>query len=107
VQALLNRGANVNATDHEGKTALMWAAQNGRQDVVPVLLEKGADVNAKDKKGKTALDLARNYQQEHTGALLLKAGANAGKGSESPAPGKPGEKLQAPPPSGKGQNQGR
>ena len=80
-------------------TALMWAARNGRKDVVQVLLEKGADVNAKDKQGRNALDLARYYRQEHTKELPLKAGAGIGKGSGSLPTGKPGEKPPAAPPS--------
>ena len=85
-------------------TALMWAARNGRKDVVQVLLEKGADVNAKDKQGKNALDLARYYRQEHTKELLLKAGAGIGKGSGSLPTGKPGEKPPVAPPSTKGES---
>jgi ankyrin repeat protein len=46
VQALLARGADVNARANNGATALMLASQNGHNEVVQDLLAKGADVNA-------------------------------------------------------------
>jgi len=55
VQKLLGEGANANAKDNAGWTALIWAAYFGRTDTVRALLEKGADVNAKGKDGMTAL----------------------------------------------------
>ena len=48
VEALLDRGADVDAKDIDGRTALMLAIQNGHLDVVKALIAKGADVNAKD-----------------------------------------------------------
>ena len=38
-------GAAVNAADTQGKTALMYAASGGNTQVVRLLLEAGADVN--------------------------------------------------------------
>jgi ankyrin repeat protein len=46
VQLLLERGADINAEDHRGWTALHAAAVNGHVDVVRLLLERGADVLA-------------------------------------------------------------
>lgn len=57
---LIEKGANVNATDMEGHTALMLAASNAKLDVVELLLKKGANVNAKDAKGNNALYYANN-----------------------------------------------
>ncbi len=48
VQALLDKGADVNAKNEIGITALWIAASNGKANVVEVLLERGADVNARD-----------------------------------------------------------
>jgi len=56
---LLGHGANVNATDGEGKTALHFAAQQGTLQAVEWLLKNGADVNAKDNKGTTPLSLTK------------------------------------------------
>jgi len=46
----------VNATD--GKTALMFAAERGYDEIVKLLINQGADINKQDKNGKTALLLA-------------------------------------------------
>lgn len=45
VELLIQKGADVNARDHDGNTALKGAAQNGHVDAVKVLLENGADAN--------------------------------------------------------------
>jgi len=61
VKLLIASGANVNARDNEGETALMLAASGtgaGNVDCVRLLLSKGAEVNATDKDGETALMLA-------------------------------------------------
>ena len=47
VQALLDKGADVNEKDIYGTTALMMAAENGHTETVQVLLDKGAEENAK------------------------------------------------------------
>jgi predicted LPLAT superfamily acyltransferase len=58
VQALLAKGADVNAKGLGGLTALMVASHKGHLDVVQALLAKGADVNAKTIAGWTALIVA-------------------------------------------------
>lgn len=47
VTDLLDGGADVNARDENGMTALMGAVKEGHKDVARILLERGADVNAK------------------------------------------------------------
>ncbi|MHC4118962.1 MAG: ankyrin repeat domain-containing protein [Planctomycetota bacterium] len=54
VKLLLEHGADVDAVDKDGKTALMYASESG-SDIVTYLLKHGADVDAADKDGKTAL----------------------------------------------------
>src|SRR5438552_2925014 len=73
VQKLLGEGANANAKDNAGWTALIWAAYFGRTDTVRALLEKGADGDEKDKKGDTALRLAEKYKYSSIVALLRRA----------------------------------
>ena len=73
LQALLARGADVNAKDNgSGLTALMSASAKGYLDVVQTLIAKGADVNAKDNSGLTALMVTRSAKIR---AVLVGAGA--------------------------------
>src|SRR6188768_1286502 len=60
---LIDRGANVNATDKLGMTPLLWAASSdfGDSAMVELLLKAGAKADAKNKDGRTALELARVY----------------------------------------------
>jgi len=44
---LIDAGANVNARDSHGETALMRAAQMGYAETAKLLIESGADVNAR------------------------------------------------------------
>ena len=55
VEKLLSKGAEINAKDIDGRTALILATEEGHTDVVKMLIYKGAEVNAKDKGGGTAL----------------------------------------------------
>ena len=57
---LLNDGADINAQDQYGDTALMVASWKGHVEVVKALLDKGAEVNARDKFEYTALIDASN-----------------------------------------------
>ena len=42
VKRLIEEGANVNAKDNDGATALMWASLKGHQEVSKLLIEAGA-----------------------------------------------------------------
>src|SRR5437868_4780391 len=48
VEALLAKGADVNAKTHYGASALWFAAYKGHANVVTLLLKKGAEANVKD-----------------------------------------------------------
>ena len=62
---LLDHGADVNATNGAGETALMDTVRYARQpDCVRLLLERHSHVNAKDRSGKTALWYAQNPHQQ-------------------------------------------
>jgi ankyrin repeat protein len=58
VRDLLGRGADVDAADAEGYTALHCAAEAGRAGVVDVLLRHGANAKATTAKGRTAAEVA-------------------------------------------------
>ena len=73
---LVQAGADPNARQENGMTALMSAAFNGQHDVARALLEKGARVND-DAKGFTALSLAVERNDKAMAELLLKHGAQA------------------------------
>ena len=55
---LIGKGADVNASNDNGNTPLMYAAERGYGEVIVVLLGSGADAGMKNNEGKTAYDLA-------------------------------------------------
>jgi hypothetical protein len=60
VKKLLKEGADVNAAQGDGMTALHWAALNGDAEIAQMLLYAGANVSAKTRLGGyTPLHLAR------------------------------------------------
>eukprot|EP00252_Welwitschia_mirabilis_P003023 TRINITY_DN13071_c0_g1_i1.p1 TRINITY_DN13071_c0_g1~~TRINITY_DN13071_c0_g1_i1.p1 ORF type:complete len:795 (+),score=94.59 TRINITY_DN13071_c0_g1_i1:117-2501(+) len=66
---LLRYGADVNAIDYEGRTALHQAVSDGLTEVVKYLLDNGADFNIEDNDKWTPLNLAD--QQGHDEILSL------------------------------------
>jgi ankyrin repeat protein len=55
VRLLIERGADVNARNAMGQTALMRATMNGASEVILLLLEKGADPSIRSQQGHFAL----------------------------------------------------
>ena len=76
VERLLAAGANVNAKDRNGITALMAASLEGHREVVALLLARGAEINARTKDGETALIYASINGDKEVVALLLAKGAD-------------------------------
>lgn len=84
IKLCLDAGADLNAADNQGDTALHGAAQKGWDQVTQFLVDRGAKLDAKDKKGHTPLDAAmglmgnggfdgsRRDVHESTAALLRK-----------------------------------
>jgi len=54
VTLLLDRGASINATDHDGWTALIKATEIGSVDLVALLVKRGADIEIADSTGRKA-----------------------------------------------------
>lgn len=48
VLKLLQDGADINATDERGRTAVMAATYNHKVEAVKALIQKGADINIRD-----------------------------------------------------------
>ena len=76
IKELLKKGADVNASDKYGRTALMMAARLGTLDVVKCLVEHGADFEAKDKDGWTALIKAAIFGKLDVVKCLAECGAD-------------------------------
>jgi ankyrin repeat protein len=75
VKMLLQAGAQIDARDRQGCTALMWALSQGEADSVKALLAAGANVNLKNVYGDSALNLAARGAHSGVVHLLKKAGA--------------------------------
>ncbi|MBW1872238.1 MAG: ankyrin repeat domain-containing protein, partial [Deltaproteobacteria bacterium] len=70
VDMLLVSGADPNARDANGWTALHWSAWKNHPDVAKVLLKNGALATHIDKQGKTALDLVSAKNKLEWSSLL-------------------------------------
>lgn len=67
---LIERGADVHATDAGGHTPLHIAAENGLADVVKALVAAGADAHAVDAEMKTPLSRAAARNHTHIVDLI-------------------------------------
>ena len=82
VRLLVEKGADVQAADSRGYTALMRAAisyEPGAAKVVEYLLAKGADTRPKNETGDTALSFALRFGETPIVAMLRAAGAPEAK----------------------------
>lgn len=76
VRDLHERGADVDARDRYGQTALMLAAHTGHREVVETLIAHRANLNITAKFGLSALMLALVAGHAEVARLLAKAGAD-------------------------------
>ena len=76
VRALLAGGADTNARQPDGATALHWAVHWQDVDMAALLIKAGADVDAANDYGIVPLSLACSNGDAAAARLLLEAGAN-------------------------------
>ena len=87
LRELLREGADVNARQGDGATALHWAVYLNDTEAVSLLLRVGADVDAINDLGVAPLPLACINRSAEVVELLLEAGADpnaAPEGRETP-----------------------
>lgn len=77
VRWLHTKGAALDEPDAGGRTALSFAAANGRLDMVRYLVENGAVVDGADVQGRTPLFQAATGNHVDVAGFLLDRGANA------------------------------
>jgi ankyrin repeat protein len=77
IEALIAAGADVNAQDKYGATALMCASHAGKLGNVKALLgSSNIDLKVQNRGGYTALMLAKHYHYDNIVELLKQAGAD-------------------------------
>lgn len=91
ITVALERGEPVNRLDLQGRTTLMWAAQNGHVEIARRLLEQGVDVHATDWWGRSALSMAlENGHREIVTLLIAHQADISTRASRATAPPLPG-----------------
>jgi ankyrin repeat protein len=84
IDALLSAGADVDARDSHGATALIVAAKYGHTKSLQRLCAAGAGVEQVDERGRSALLwLACRGDFADAAGVLIKAGANVNRGDEN------------------------
>jgi ankyrin repeat protein len=76
VRALTQRKADVNASQPDGTTPLLWAVRNDDLEVADLLIHAGANVSAANRDGATPLQLAALNGSAAMIEKLIKAGAD-------------------------------
>lgn len=76
VQALLEAGAEIDARNARGGTALMYAVMGGDPHIVQTLLDRGAKINAAGTNGWTAVMIASAKGRDAIIEILLRHGAD-------------------------------
>lgn len=71
VKKLIAKGADVNATNKVGSTALMLASRDSGLEVMEILIDSGANIDTQNSQGRTALmNAAKNGQRKAIRLLL-------------------------------------
>jgi ankyrin repeat protein len=83
VSRLIANGANVDAEDNNGVSALLGAAHFGYKEIVELLIAKGANIDASTKDGITPLYEAARMGNSNVADVLISHGANLNAKSKS------------------------
>ena len=67
---MLNNGANIDAQNNKGTTALSFATQYNQVEVVKLLIARDADITIIDQDNKIALDHAKEKELNEIISLL-------------------------------------
>ncbi len=76
VTSALKAGADIEARDEIGRTALIWSAFQDHAPMLAYLIDQGADVNALDQRGRTPLIWAAIAGRDASVDTLLENGAD-------------------------------
>lgn len=75
LKRLVEKGADPNKTDYNGRSPLHVAASKGYEDITLFLIEQGVDINISDNFGNTALLEAIKNKHDQVVSILVKTGA--------------------------------
>lgn len=76
VKILLERGADPNHVDKEGRNSLFYCIDGEHVAIATLLIEAGCDIETKNKWGETALNISCEVGKTNFVRFLLKHGAN-------------------------------
>lgn len=76
VRLLIQRGADINQQDADGRTALMLALGYSDIDVIETLIKAGVDLDIQDNEGNTALMMAEFGKSIKVANILKQVGAS-------------------------------
>ncbi len=89
IRYLIQKGANIDALNSDGLSALFLAIETNQKDSINLLIDLNADLNLLNKKNETPLDLAKTKPGfKRMCGVMVKAGAKtnielSGNGSEA------------------------
>ena len=77
IEALVAEGADISQTDYYGRNGLLWAAANGKKDIIKYLHSRNNQlIHDKDVDGDNAVKLACENADLETVKLLKELGAD-------------------------------